>query len=76
MQEKGEEMGWKDDETEIRNLRLYNEHKGEGKYRYRRRVPKKVGERIRKGYLYRKLGRTKKDVVGNWPDVHADDEAI
>ena len=33
-------------------------------------------ERVGKGYLYRNLGRTKKDVVVNWTDAHAEVEAI
>ena len=37
---------------------------------------KNLVERIGKGYLYRNLGRTKKDVVGNWPEAHANVEAI
>ena len=76
MQEKGEDFGGQDEDTEIQNLPLYTERKADGIYRYRRRVPKNLVERIGKGYLYRNLGRTKKDVVGNWPEAHADVEAI
>ena len=35
-------------------------------------MPKNLVERVGKGYLYRNLGRTKKDVVGNWPEAHVD----
>ena len=76
MQEKGEDFGGQDEDTEIQNLPLYTERKADGIYRYRRRVPKNLVERVGKGYLYRNLGRTKKDVVGNWPEAHAEVEAI
>jgi hypothetical protein len=76
MQESGEDFGEQDEDTEIQNLPLYTERKADGIYRYRRRVPKNLVERIGKGYLYRNLGRTKKDVVGNWPEAHAEVEAI
>ena len=76
MQESGEDFGEQDEDTEIQNLPLYTERKADGIYRYRRRVPKNLVERVGKGYLYRNLGRTKKDVVGNWPEAHADVEAI
>ncbi len=39
-------------------------------------MPKNFVERVGKGYLYRNIGRTKKDVVVNWPDAHAEVEAI
>ena len=39
-------------------------------------MPKNLVERVGKGYLYRNLGRTNKDVVGNWPEAHAEVEAI
>ena len=76
MQETGEGFGGQDEDTEIQNLPLYTERKADGIYRYRRRVPKNLVERVGKGYLYRNLGRTKKDVVGNWPEAHSDVEAI
>ena len=76
MREKGEYFGEQDEDTEIKNLPLYTERKADGIYRYRRRVPKNLVERVGKGYLYRNLGRTKKDVVGNWPEAHANVEAI
>ena len=76
MQESSEDFGEQDEDTEIQNLPLYTERKADGIYRYRRRVPKNLVERIGRGYLYRNLGRTKKDVVGNWPDAHAEVEAI
>ena len=76
MQESSEDFGEQDEDTEIQNLPLYTERKADGIYRYRRRVPKNLVERIGKGYLYRNLGRTKKDVVGNWPEAHAEVEAI
>ena len=76
MREKGEYLGEQDEDTEIKNLPLYTERKADGIYRYRRRVPKNLVERVGKGYLYRNLGRTKKDVVGNWPEAHANVEAI
>ena len=76
MRESSEGFGEQDEDTEIQNLPLYTERKADGIYRYRRRVPKNLVERIGKGYLYRNLGRTKKDVVGNWPDAHAEVEAI
>ena len=60
MQEKGEYFGEQDEDTEIQNLPLYTERKADGIYRYRRRVPKNLVERVGKGYLYRNLGRTKK----------------
>ena len=76
MRESSEDFGEQDEDTEIQNLPLYTERKADGIYRYRRRVPKNLVERIGKGYLYRNLGRTKKDVVVNWPDAHAEVEAI
>jgi hypothetical protein len=76
MRESSEDFGEQDEDTEIQNLPLYTERKADGIYRYRRRVPKNLVERIGKGYLYRNLGRTKKDVVGNWPEAHAEVEAI
>ena len=76
MWESSEDFGEQDEDTEIQNLPLYTERKADGIYRYRRRVPKNLVERIGKGYLYRNLGRTKKDVVVNWPDAHAEVEAI
>lgn len=69
IQESSEDFGEQDEDTEIQKLPLYTERKAEGIYRYRRRVPKNLVERVGKGYLYRNLGRTKKDVVGNWPDA-------
>ena len=33
-------------------------------------------ERVGKGYLYRNLGRTKKEVFGRWSEAHAEVEAI
>ena len=72
----GEDCGGQVEGTEIQNLPLYTERKADGIYRYRRRVPKNLVERIGKGYLYRNLGRTKRDVVGNWPEAHAEVEAI
>ena len=33
-------------------------------------------ERVVKGYLYRNLGRTKKEVFGRWSEAHAEVEAI
>lgn len=64
MQEKGEDFGGQDEDTEIQNLPLYTERKADGIYRYRRRVPKNLVERVGKGYLYRNLGRTKKGCRG------------
>ena len=58
MREKGEDFGEQDEDTEIQKLPLYTERKADGIYRYRRRVPKNLVERIGKGYLYRNLGRT------------------
>ena len=72
MQEIGEDFCEQDEDTEIQNLPLYTERKADGIYRYRRRVPKNLVERIEKGYLYRNLGHIKKDVVGNWPEAHAE----
>ena len=60
MQKTGEGFGGQDEDTEIQNLPLYTERKADGIYRYRRRVPKNLVERVGKGYLYRNLGRTKK----------------
>ena len=76
MQGSGEDFGEQDEDTEIQNLPLYTERKADGIYRYRRRVPENLVERIGKGYLYRNLGRTKKDEVGNWIEAHAEVEAI
>ena len=49
MQETGEDFGGQDEDTEIQNLPLYTERKAEGIYRYRRRVPKNLVERVGKG---------------------------
>ena len=68
MQKSSEDFGEQDEDIEIQNLPLYTQRKADGIYRYRRRVPKNLVERVGRGYLYRNLGRTKKDVVGNWPD--------
>jgi hypothetical protein len=57
-------------------LPLYTERKADGIYRYRRRVPKPLVPRIGKGYLYRNLGKTKQEVVGEWPSAHAEIEEI
>jgi hypothetical protein len=75
-QETTEDFSERDEDPDIQNLPPYTEREDDGIYRCRRRVPKNLVKRIAKGYLYRNLGRTKKDVVGNWPDVHADVEAI
>ena len=40
----------------MQNLPLYTERKADGIYRYRRRVPKELVDRLGKGYLYRNLG--------------------
>ncbi len=53
MQEKDEYFGEQDEDTEIQNLPLYTERKADGIYRYRRRVPKNLVERVGKGYLGR-----------------------
>ena len=60
----------------MQNLPLYTERKADGIYRYRRRVPKELVDRLGKGYLYRNLGRTKKDIVGKWSAAHAEIEEI
>ena len=39
-------------------------------------MPKTLVERVGKGYLYRNLGRTKKEVFGRWSEAHAEVEAI
>ncbi len=48
MQESGEDFGEQDEDTEIQNLPLYTERKADGIYRYRRRVPKNLVERVGK----------------------------
>ena len=55
MRETGENFGDQDEDTEIQNFPLYTERKADGIYRYRRRVPKNLVERVGKGYLYRNL---------------------
>lgn len=76
MRETEDGFGEQDEDTEIQNLPLYTEHKADGIYRYWRRVPKTLVERVGKGYLYRNLGRTKKEVFGRWSEAHAEVEAI
>jgi hypothetical protein len=72
MSEFGDDFGELDEDTEMQNLPLYTERKADGIYRYRRRVPKELVDRLGKGYLYRNLGRTKKDIVGKWSAAHAE----
>ena len=76
MREFGDDFGELDEDTEMQNLPLYTERKADGIYRYRRRVPKELVDRLGKGYLYRNLGRTKKDIVGKWSAAHAEIEEI
>ena len=76
MSEFGDDFGELDEDTEMQNLPLYTERKADGIYRYRRRVPKELVDRLGKGYLYRNLGRTKKDIVGKWSAAHAEIEEI
>lgn len=49
MQESGEDFGEQDEDTEIQNLVLDTEHKADGIYRYWRRAPKTLVERVGKG---------------------------
>jgi len=56
MSEFGDDFGELDEDTEMQNLPLYTERKADGIYRYRRRVPKELVDRLGKGYLYRSLG--------------------
>ena len=58
MQEKGEEFGEQDEDTEIQNLPLYTERKADGIYRYRRRVPKS-GPRVAQS-------NTDEAMISNW----------
>ena len=58
------------EEVEILNLPLYTERKADGIYRYRRRVPKCLAERVAKGYLYSNLGLAKEEVFANWPAAY------
>ena len=76
MRKSSDNFGETDEETEMQNLPLYTERKADGIYRYRRRVPKNLADRIGKGYLYRNLGRTKKEVVEKWSAAHSEIEKI
>ena len=46
MRETEDGFGEQDEDTEIQNLPLYTEHKADGIYRYWRRVPKTLVERV------------------------------
>jgi integrase len=52
------------------------ERKADGIYRYRRRVPVKAIKALGKGFLYRNLGRTKDEVLGNWAAAREEVEAL
>ena len=52
------------------------ERKADGIYRYRRRVPVKAIKALGKGFLYRNLGRTKDEVLGNWAKAREEIEAL
>ena len=52
------------------------ERKADGIYRYRRRVPKTLVERVGKGYTHRDVARTKKEVVDRWSKADAEVYAI
>ena len=52
------------------------ERKADGIYRYRRRVPVKALNALGKGFLYRNLGRTKDEVLGNWAKAREEIEAL
>jgi len=54
----------------------YTELKADGIYRYRRRVPVKAVRALGKGFLYRNLGKTKEEVMANWPKSHEEVEAL
>ena len=54
----------------------YTELKANGIYRYRRRVPVGLVEALGKERLYRKLGKTKADVLNNYSKVHIEVEAL
>jgi hypothetical protein len=51
MSEFGDDFGELDEDTEMQSLPLYTERKADGIYRYRRRVPKELVDRMRKGFL-------------------------
>ena len=76
MSEFGDDFGELDEDTEMQNLPSYTERKAGGIYRYRRWVPKELVDRLGKGYLYRNLGRTKKDIVSTWSTGQAEIEEI
>jgi len=52
------------------------ERKADGIYRYRRRVPVKAIKELGKGFLYRNLGRTKDEVLGNWSKAREEVEGL
>ena len=55
---------------------MHEERKADGIYRYRRRVPKDLVDRVGRGYLYRNLGRTKKEITEKWSAAHSEIEKI
>ncbi|MDB4080928.1 tyrosine-type recombinase/integrase [Amylibacter sp.] len=63
-------------ESKMFKLPPYAELKANGIYRYRRRVPIALVEAIGKERLYRKLGKTKADVLNNYSKVHSEVEAL
>ena len=76
MRKSSDNFGKTDEDTEMQSLPLYTEKKADGIYRYRRRVPKDLVDRVGKGYLYRNLGRTKKEITAKWSAVHSEIEKI
>ena len=76
MRESGKSVGEHDEDTEIQNLFLHMERKADGIYRYRRRVPKTLVERVGKGYTRRDVAHTKKEVVDRWSKADAEVYAI
>ncbi len=76
MRKSSDNFGKTDEDTEMQSLPLYTEKKADGIYRYRRRVPKDLVDRVGKGYLYRNLGRTKKEIKEKWLAAHSEIEKI
>ena len=64
------------EEVKFLNLPPYTERKADGIYRYGRRVPKSLAERVGKGYLCSNLGLAKEEVVANWPAAYTEIEQI
>ena len=63
-------------ESKMFKLPPYTELKANGIYRYRRRVPVGLVEALGKERLYRKLGKTKADVLNNYSKVHSEVEVL